>query len=150
MNSLDLPRARVIVDQAENAFANSAPRNPYQPFADAGAQSRLEAIQAILLMLAEYYQHAKHDHAKLADFNHYSRLSSFMVMRIKYDSGAAEEEQSTLGKTESVDSFVRFIGSLEDHEQDYWPSVYERLDLQPISETGTSMAAPTKPWWKVW
>lgn len=134
MNLLDLPRARVIVDQAEKAFANGAPANPYQPFAGAGAQSRLEAIQAIMLVIADSYQHAKYDQVKLADFNHYSRLLGFMIMRIISDSGAVEEEQSPLGKTEPVDSFVRFISSLEDHEQDYWPSVYERLDLEPITE----------------
>ena len=148
MPILDLARATTIVGKAEAAFAGGTVRNPYQPFADAGATSRLEAIQSIQLTLAEYYMHAKRDAGELADFNHYSRLSSGIVMRIILDSDAPPEEAQVLGDTESVDSFVEYLRSLDGLGQDYWQSVYERLDLQFPS----CPPAPTTkaPWWRFW
>jgi hypothetical protein len=129
MPTFDLDRARTIVDRAQATFAAGPVSNPYEPFEAAGAKSRLEAIQSVLLSIADYYSHARHNEEQMPDFIRYSNFSGGIVLRLIYESGAAAEEQKVLGRTESVDSLVGFLKWLDAYEQEFWPSVHERLEF---------------------
>ena len=62
---------------------------------------------------------------------------------------------ASLKAFEKVDSFASFLRTLRPSSPEYWPQVYQRLELDYPSESppppkpvGTS--GENKPWWRFW
>jgi hypothetical protein len=74
-------------------------------------------------------------------FADYARLSGSIALRLTYDAIGSQDALRATTSTDSretVDSFVRYLHSLDPRDPDFMPSVYRRIGLaypsQPRSE----------------
>ena len=128
----------------------------FMPFFRGGASTRLEALQALYIVIAEFYHHAfirnPGNEEKRRIFEGYARSSGGIGMRIMCDHIRDPEKlkHAFVGVTnETVASFVAFLRTTRPKMADFWPQVYHHLDLDYPGET-ESEPMIEKPWWRFW
>ena len=154
---LTLERATKIVEHAEMEFgAGEHIEDAFMPFFRGGASTRLEALQALYIVIAEFYHHAfirnPGNEEKRRIFEGYARSSGGIGMRIMCDHIRDPEKlkHAFVGVTnETVASFVAFLRTTRPKMADFWPQVYHHLDLDYPGET-ESEPMIEKPWWRFW
>lgn len=144
MPSLTLHRARAIVEHAENEFGRGGRiDDAFVPFQDGGASSRTEARSALLIVVAESYRlttsRASSPDVTRDAFESYARSSRFIATRVICDQlrDVTEIQRTAMRCGEDYEAFLAYLRTLEPKQADFWPRVYERLQLpcptQPIS-----------------
>lgn len=168
---LTVDRAISIVEHAEDEFASGKRiEDAFTPFAAGGASTRLEARNALHLVIADFYcvvcARSSRDSDAMEGFRKYAEAWAGKALRITSDhlikqarsSGKRMSEllsESGFGHLETVSSFVDFLQRLNPEATDYWPNVYQRMGLdyprEPVchpEEIPASIAK--KPWWRFW
>jgi hypothetical protein len=160
MASITVHRAKVIVGHAEDEFASgSSIDDAFAPFARGGASSRLEAVHALYLVIADFFSLAlrgPRPHEKMAEFEKYANLSEPIAIRVMSD-GLRDPAmlRNVLAAQETVASFVSYLRRLDPAQTDYWPQVYQRIGLDypaQLDSTSEQKSSPMnkKPWWCIW
>jgi hypothetical protein len=163
--TLTISRARSIVEHAENEYA-AGKRIDYAftPFETGGATSPLEALHALYIVIAEFFQFSRTRQSgssvAMKGFDDYAASSRSIAMRLAMEStkvhSIAErlspEMIDSLMAFETVDSFVSFLRTLQPASADYWPQVYQRIALAYPAEPPLSNVKPAKKkaWWRFW
>ena len=162
MTDLTLDRARAIVEHAEKELgAGGRIPDAFASFARGGASTREEAINALFIVIADYYrvayQHGAHSEV-LQRFCNYAKASESIAMRLTFDAINNPEALLHVMSTdtqETVHSFVNYLCSLDPTDKDFFPRVYDRIGLTYPAELRiepSSVPAPrtSKPWWRFW
>ncbi len=162
MTFLTLERAREIVEHAEREFANGGNiRDAFAPFARGGASTRDEAVNALYLRIADWYRTASAhgtDSPAMQEFSRYASLSESIAMSLSYDAIQNLEAfrlVASQDKRETVESFVRYLRSLNTKTSDFFPRVYDRLGLiyptdLDFDHSPNTQPHSSKPWWQFW
>jgi len=130
---MSLSRARKIVAFAEKEFASGRRvDDAFTPFSGGGAITRLEAVQALFIGIADYFQitHVKEKGTPgaIQRFDRYASLSGPIAWGILCDNITdSTAVPAALGNCETVESFVVFLRSLNPRCDDFWPRVYHRI-----------------------
>ena len=107
-------------------------RDAFLPFQEGGATSRNEADQALMLVVAEYYQYAaRHGPQALEDYRAYALASRRMSSRLHSEAGDDALDEGVL----AVGMFQRFldlIHRLDPNAPDYWRHVGAELGLPSV------------------
>ena len=161
---MQLERANTIVTHAEEEFARGSPiSDGYQPFASGGATSRLEALQALYLVVADYFRLASTRQSgredAMREFNNYAKGSGGIALRILGGNITEPEELRNcngLGNSETIDSLVKHLKTLDPSSASFWPTVYERIgmpfpvDSQSTDHQDKQPTRKTTPRWMFW
>ncbi len=161
---LTIARARSIVEHAENEFiADRRIDYSFTPFELGGASSPLEALQALYIVIAEFFQFSRTRQSGLSaamkGFDDYAASSRSIAARLAMEStkvhSIAERWSpdmiSSLLAFETVDSFVSFLRTLQPESADYWPQVYQRIALAyPAEPPHSQVSAEKRAWWRFW
>ena len=162
--TLTIARARSIVEHAENEYATGRKIDySFTPFEAGGASSPLEALQALFIVIAEFFQFSRTrqsgSSAAIKGFDDYAASSQSIAMRLAIEStkvhSIAErlspEMIASLLAFETVDSFVSFLRTLQPTSADYWPHVYQRIALvYPTEPPHSQVSAEKRAWWRFW
>jgi hypothetical protein len=157
---LTLDRARAIVGYAENEFGSGRRVvDAFTPFAESGASTRLQAVQALYIVIADQFQSARVHHSGSPDaikhFDKYANLSGEISWRILCDNiRDLAKVPDALGDWETVESFVGFLKNLNPASADFWPKVYQRIGLDFPTESAKpekdESVSGKKAWWRFW
>jgi len=165
---LTLHRARVIVEHAENEYATGRRIDySFTPFEAGGASSPLEALQALYIVIADRFWFSCVSQSGTAVamkmFDDYAASSRFISMSLSMESTGIDSIAALLSPKmiaslknfETVDSFASYLRTLRPDSSDYWPQVYQRLDLDyprepPASPKADVRSVEKKPWWRFW
>ncbi len=161
MTPLTLDRARAIVGYAENEFASGRRiEDAFTPFAGGGASTRFEAVQALYIVIADYFHSACVRDGGSPDamkhFDKYAKLSGDLSWRILCGNiRDPAKVPDALGNQETVESFVGYLKTLSPASADFWPEVYQRIGLAYPSERvwepeADASSSGKKPWWRFW
>lgn len=157
MNHLTLIRAKTIVSHAENEFCNGVDiPDAFAPFARGGATTRTEAINALMIVIADFYRSAsRQGQSAMREFEQYAHGSGSIAMRIIADaaeSPVALEAIIRSSDQESIGSYVEFLKTIDPGKPGFMNRVYERIGVNASAgDKGFSevTTAPTKrPWWR--
>ena len=160
--TLTVARAQAIVAHAENEFgAGDYIQDAFAPFARGGASTRAEASNALYIVIADYFGMASRPGAAasvMQDFSKYAKASEFIAWHLIMDAADNLEVLGQVARSdtrETLDSFVRYLRTLDPNDPGFFPSVYQRLGLTYPAEPRikqSSVAAPSvnKPWWRFW
>ena len=158
---LSVDRARAIVAHAEDEFASGVSiGDAFTPFAEGGASTRLEALQALYIIIADTYRlvsvRRSGSPGEMREFERYASHSGFIAMRIATDKikdPANLADPNCLLAQESVESFVGYCRTLNPASEDFWPKVYRRIGLVYPAEcdrTPDTTPVGRRPWWRFW
>jgi len=163
MPTLTLDRAQAIVGHAENEFSTGKQiDDAFAPFARGGASTRGEALDAIFIVIADFYRMASRSgsgaSSEMEEFSAYARLSGSIAMRlasVSISDKTGSQQIAITDNRETVDSFVRFLRTLNPETSNFWPTVYQRigLTLPAAPQTRPSISTTSsgkKPWWRFW
>lgn len=162
MTFLTLERALAIVEHAEREYANDGNiRDAFAPFARGGASTRDEAVNALYLRIADWYRMASAhgtDSPAMQEFYRYASLSESIAMSLSYDAIQNLEAfrlVASQDKRETVESFVRYLRSLDPKTSDFFQRVYDRLGLiypadPEFDHSPSTQPRSSKPWWQFW
>lgn len=162
-NDLTIDRAQQIVAYAENEFAKGdLIEDTFVPFARGGACTRREALDALYIVIADYYRMASHsghnsDEA-MREFLTYARLSGSISIRLScvtITDPASGMKVAVAENVETVESFVNYLKTLNPEAPEFWSSVYGRikrkfLDPPDVQPSVASPPEELKPWWRLW
>jgi hypothetical protein len=163
MAPITLARARDIVGHAEDEFApGRSIEDAFAPFARGGASTRLEALHALYIVIADYFHLASIRGSgspnSVSEFDKYANLSESVAMRIMCDDvrdPAMLRNANGLGAQETVTSFVGYLRTLDPADADFWPRVYQRIGLdyptqRDLKPEEKSAPAGKKASWRFW
>ncbi|GEM_PF-1689934 len=157
---LTITRARSIVEYAENEYSSGKLiEYSFTPFESGGASSPLEALQALYIVIADYFKLSDSSSAK-KNFDDYASSSQFVAMSLAMESTEVHSNAkrfspeiiASIKSFITLDSFVSFLHTLDPISPDYWSKVYTRicLDFPVDSNKNTLQTAKKKPWWRFW
>jgi hypothetical protein len=147
---LTVNRANSILKDVSDRLASGTADylDSYSEFKRAGAVSRLEAIHAINIYLADYYlsltASERANSQAMKNFDDYVSASAGMALGVAYDPDL-NNISPDVSSCESSDTFIEFVKSLDTNASSFWPQVFNRLGLE--------MPLPTinrKKWWEFW
>lgn len=161
-HTLTIHRAKEIVSHAEDEFS-SGHRIEYSftPFKDAGASTPLEAYQAILITIADFFQFVKIEKIGNPDamklFNEYAKASGFIAMRLFAESTKIHSIARLLEprviegliQAETIESFVSYLHTTNVTEPEFWTHVYERIGVSFPIETAKRQTDPMLKQWNL-
>ena len=137
---LTVERALAIVEHAENQFASGQHiEDAFTPFAAGGASTRLEALNALYIVIADHFRLSSARPSGASGgmdlFDRYANASQSIALRIVYDDNPSTLKPAAgLQGTETIESFVAYLRTLDPRGPDFWPQVYQRLGLNYPSE----------------
>lgn len=135
MTMLSLAQANAIVDRISELLLNGRNLKPVA-LSEVGASSTLEARNALYLVTAETFQRAslnpsQQSRAVLKRFIQSASSTAIWIslcFRIDIRQDRIPELDESLRDTETIESFVEYLQSLNPAGNDYWSRVYSRID----------------------
>ena len=138
---LTLERARKIVGHAEDKFATGKDiADAFTPFAQGGALTRLEALKALYIVIADYYHIASSRSSisprLMEEFEKYVNQSKSIAMRIMSDDVRDDDQKRkvSLEQKTSYELNVKYFKSLDSTLECYWQLVYRSIGLDFATE----------------
>lgn len=134
MTTLTLAQANAIVDRITALLLRGRNLQPVA-LSEVGASSTFEALNALYLVTAETFQQAALNPSR----NNQDILQRFiqsaggtgmwiaLCFRADAQPDQAPELDESLRHTETIESFVEYLHSLNPESNDYWSRVYSRI-----------------------
>jgi hypothetical protein len=157
MAALTVARANQIVDRISGIAESGGFLQPVA-LSSTGASTTTEALAALYLVTAETFQTAAlndspENQALLQQFiGAAGGTGTWIVMFFRQDAQSQQPEgiDESVRETETIESFVKFLRSLDPTATDYWERVYSRIGAEDptLVSSPTTKQSSTTSWWR--
>jgi hypothetical protein len=157
MAPLTVARANLIVDSISGIAECGGFLQPVA-LSSIGASTTAEALAALYLVTAKTFQAAAlndspENQALLQQFiSTAGGTGAWIVMSFRQNAQSQHPEgiDESVRDTETIESFVKFLRSIDPSATDYWERVYSRIGAEKpalVSSPTTKQSSPTS-WWR--